>query len=149
ILKKNGLRVTFFINTENWSSVNSDPPMQDLVRRMVNEGHTLGNHTVHHLHLPTLGAAEIESEISGVENTVKKVLGAGAPRLTLFRAPFGEPYQETDLASPGADYKLVAPIVAKHAVEIGWAADEFDYNCPAGDGDCVFTNFKNVIGTVG
>jgi peptidoglycan/xylan/chitin deacetylase (PgdA/CDA1 family) len=145
VLKNYGVKATFFINTKNWSDVDSDASMQDLVRRMVNEGHQLGNHTVHHPHLAGLSAADIEAEISGVERTVKNIFGASAPPMTLFRAPYGEPYQGNDPNNPSASYSLVAPIVAKHAVEIGWALDEFDYNCPDGDGGCVFNNFTSAV----
>jgi peptidoglycan/xylan/chitin deacetylase (PgdA/CDA1 family) len=145
ILKSNSVKSTFFINTKNWSNVETDAPMQDLVRRMVQEGHTLANHTVHHPHLGTLSAADVEAEISGVEATVKKIFGSTAPKLSLFRAPYGEPYQGNDPSNPSAAYKVVAPIVAKHAVQIGWAFDEFDYNCPTGDGACVLNNFKTAL----
>src|SRR5262249_8030013 len=115
------------------------------IRRIVDEGHVLGNHTVHHLHLPTLSDNEVETEIAGVEATVKKIFGASAPRMTLLRAPFGEPYQGADPTSPGP----VADVVKKHGVHVGWALDEFDYNCPEGDGACVLKNFTDAIdGTV-
>ncbi len=143
VLRDKDVKASFFINTVNWSDVNMDAPMQDLVKRMVDEGHELANHTVHHMHLPTLSAAGIEDEIAGVENTVDHVMGASAPRLTLFRAPFGEPYQD------GVGYDLVAPVVAEHAVHIGWNFDTFDYNCPAGDSACVLNNFKNGVKTPG
>jgi MYXO-CTERM domain-containing protein len=142
-LKSKNFKATFFINTNNWSNVDTDAPMQALVQRMVDEGHELANHTVHHLHLPTLSAQAIEDELSGVENTVDNVIGAGAPRLTLVRAPFGEPYQD------GMGYDLVAPIVAQHGVHIGWNFDTFDYNCTEGDSACVVSAFENGVKTPG
>ena len=145
ILKANQLKSTFFINVQNWSNILTDSPMQDLVRRMVQEGHELANHTANHPRLASLGAAEIEAELAGVESAVKGLLGPTAPRLTLFRAPYGEPYQGNDSASPSAAYTRVSPIVAKHAVEIGWAIDAFDYNCPTGDGACVLANLRSAL----
>jgi len=139
VLAERDVKATFFINTENWSNVNTEPEMQDLVRRMVNEGHELANHTVRHLSLPTLSAADDEAEIAGVENTVNTIFGAAAPRLTLFRAPFGEPYQDH------MGYDQVAPIVAEHAVHIGWAIDTKDYECPVGDSACVIHNFTAAL----
>src|SRR6266508_3633333 len=70
LLQKN-VKASFFINTENWSSVNQDGPMQELVRRMVREGHELANHSVHHQHMGTLDPGAIEAEVAGVENTVR------------------------------------------------------------------------------
>jgi peptidoglycan/xylan/chitin deacetylase (PgdA/CDA1 family) len=149
VLRDKNVKATFFINTENWSNLNVDEPMKALVRRMVAEGHELASHSVHHLHMATLGADQIEAELRGVEDTVNSVIGPGAPRMTLFRAPFGEPYQGNDPNWPSAAYNLVAPIVARHAVHIGWAIDSFDYNCAPGDGNCVFNNVKNRIQTPG
>ncbi len=143
VLAAKGVKASFFINTLNWSDVNVDEPMRALVRRMVDEGHELASHSVHHPHLPTLSMADIEAELSGVEATVNSVVGAGAPRLTLFRAPFGEPYQD------GIGYDLVAPVIAQHAIHIGWNLDVYDYNCPMGDAACVLNNFKNGIKTPG
>jgi len=62
----------------------------------------LGSHSVHHLHLPTLSAADVESEITGVQTTVNRsdVLGAAYPKITLFRDPFGEPHQGGAPARP-------------------------------------------------
>jgi uncharacterized protein (TIGR03382 family) len=139
VLAERQVKATFFINTKNWANVDDEPPMQDLVRRMVEEGHELANHSVGHLHLPTLDADALEAEIAGVEQTVATIFGASAPRLTLFRAPFGEPYQT------GEGYDAVAPIVAEHAVHIGWAIDTYDYNCTTGDAACVVGNFTAAL----
>jgi len=40
---------------------------EDLVRRMVEEGHVVGNHTVHHPSLPSLSDKELEEEILGLD----------------------------------------------------------------------------------
>jgi peptidoglycan/xylan/chitin deacetylase (PgdA/CDA1 family) len=149
VLRDKNVKSSFFINTENWSNVNTDAPMQELVRRMVREGHELASHSVHHLSLPTLSASRIEEELVGVEQTVNRVVGPGAPRMTLFRAPFGEPYQGNDPNFPSPGYQLVAPIVARHAVHIGWAIDSFDYRCTMGDGACVFENVRSALQTPG
>jgi MYXO-CTERM domain-containing protein len=138
ILADRGAKATFFINTENWSNVNTEPAMQDLVRRMVTDGHELANHTVAHLSLPSLSGGQIEAQIGGVEDTVQNIFGADAPRLTLLRAPFGQPYQT------GQGFEDVAPIAAEHAVHIGWAIDTFDYNC-AGNPGCVVENFTAAL----
>src|SRR4051812_25670501 len=121
ILQDKGVKATFFINTINFSNVDKEPAAQAIIKRIVAEGHELANHTIHHPHLQTLSPSAIEMEIAGVEQSVAKIFGANGPRLTLFRAPYGEPY--TDGKPTGTAQKLVAPIVAKHAVHIGWAID--------------------------
>jgi hypothetical protein len=100
---------------------------------------------VHHSHLGTLDVNTIEAEIAGVEDTLRRpeVLGSGAARPTLFRAPYGEPFQD------GSDpMGTVASVVASHAVHIGWAADSNDWQC-VGNPDCVFNNVTNLIRTPG
>lgn len=145
ILRDKGVRATFFINSENWSNIWTEWPMQDLVRRMVNEGHELANHTQRHDHLPWLSDQEIDAQIRNVQDAVNTIFGGVGPRLTLLRAPHGEPYQ---IVVP-ADYNRVAPIVARYAVHVGWAIDTFDYNCPPGDGNCVYNSFVSKVRTPG
>ena len=162
VLQQKGVHATFFINTNNYTDVTMDDQAKSYIQRMWREGHEIGNHTVHHAHLgiasqpmdpgaPT--EADIEAEITGVPEVLRRpdVLGSCAPHLTLFRAPYGEPYQPPNDTTPR--YTLVAPIVARHAVEIGWAIDTFDYNCltpsGAGDPDCVYNNFVAAVATPG
>jgi peptidoglycan/xylan/chitin deacetylase (PgdA/CDA1 family) len=157
ILKKNQVHATFFITTQNNNNdVDHSPETRELVRRIVGEGHGLGNHTVHHLSLKTLDAKTIEEEIAGVENTVRDVLHDPAARLTLFRAPFGEPYQDyfNDHGDPaGATYPFVASIVSKHAVHVGWNVETDDWKCTTGEAsanaDCVYDHFTSAVKTVG
>jgi MYXO-CTERM domain-containing protein len=145
VLKQKNVKATFFINTDNAANVNDSPEMQALVRRIVDEGHELANHSVHHLALALLKPAELEDEIAGVEQAVCNAVGARAPRLTLFRAPFGDPY-----LGPlhGVGYDWIAPIVAKHAVHIGWALDSNDWRTPDNP-DAVFANVSGLLKTPG
>jgi peptidoglycan/xylan/chitin deacetylase (PgdA/CDA1 family) len=126
------------------------------VRRIVAEGHGLANHTVHHFSLKTLDAQAIEREIVGVESTARSVLGDPALRLTLLRAPYGEPYQDyfNDHRDPaGAAYPFVSEIVSKHAVHVGWNVETDDWKCTTGDAsanaDCVFDHFRTAVKTIG
>jgi peptidoglycan/xylan/chitin deacetylase (PgdA/CDA1 family)/uncharacterized protein involved in high-affinity Fe2+ transport len=155
VLKAKNVKATFFVNTDNTSGATDDgpnaPALKALIQRIVNEGHGLGNHTVHHFHLPEESSSTIEAEITGVQTTVSRadVLGPTWPPLTLFRAPFGEPYQSP---GPGSSaYFLVSPIVAKYAVEIGWAIDTFDYTCVSGTMEqrkqCVVSGFTSRAGS--
>jgi peptidoglycan/xylan/chitin deacetylase (PgdA/CDA1 family) len=139
VLAREGVHATFFINTENWSSMSHSERARDIVRRIVREGHTLASHTVHHLHLAALSPERIEQEITGVEETVRDILGSAAPRLTLLRAPYGSPYLGR---RRGASFQKVASIVARHAVHIGWNIAIGDFSCPRGDAGCVLSAVK-------
>ncbi len=145
ILRDKGVKATFFINSENWSNIWVDGPMKDLVRRIVSEGHELANHTQKHDHLPYLSNQEVESQIRNVQDAVNSIFGGVGPKLTLLRAPHGEPFQ---FKAP-TDYQRIAPIVAKYAVHIGWGVDTFDYECTPGDGQCVYNNFVQKVATPG
>ena len=78
---------------------------EDLVRRMLDEGHIVGNHTVHHPNLPKL---------SGAENMASELIALNEKFLTLYgtemkymRPPEGE-YSERLLAVASAlGYKTV------------------------------------------
>lgn len=67
---------------------------QDLVRRMVEEGHTVGNHTIHHPSLPTIGDSELEEEILGLDRAFYEKFGQ---HMKYLRPPKGE-YSERTLA---------------------------------------------------
>jgi peptidoglycan/xylan/chitin deacetylase (PgdA/CDA1 family) len=157
ILKKRDVHATFFINTQNnGNDVDHAPSSRELVRRIVSEGHGLANHTVHHLSLKTLDAAAIEAEVVGVENTARDVLHDRSLRLTLARAPFGEPYQDYfyDHGDPaGAAYPLVSGVVSRHAVHVGWNVETDDWKCttgePTANADCVYDHFTTAVKTIG
>ncbi len=157
VLKENGAHATFFINTENnGNDLPGTPGNRDLVRRMVDEGHGLANHTVHHLSLKTLTPERIEEEISGVESVTGSILGPLAAHLSLLRAPYGEPYQDYfyDHADPaGAAYPMVSSVVSKHAVHVGWNVETDDWKCTTGgasaNADCVYDHFTEAVKTVG
>jgi peptidoglycan/xylan/chitin deacetylase (PgdA/CDA1 family) len=145
ILRDKGVKASFFINTDNQTMVASDGAAQGLLRRIVAEGHELATHTVHHLDLAVQSAEKIEEEIVGVETTVKTVFGAGAPPMTLLRAPFGRPYQS---AAGSAAYQKVAPVVARHAVHVGWAIDSNDWQYQ-NDPERVYGHVTGLIKTPG
>jgi peptidoglycan/xylan/chitin deacetylase (PgdA/CDA1 family) len=145
ILKEKNVKATFFINTNNAINVEDNVAPQLAIRRIVDEGHELGSHSVTHPALALQTPAGMEEELAGVERTVCRILGAKAPRLTLFRAPFGDPY-----LGPlhGVGYDWIAPIVAKHAVHIGWAIDSNDWRFPDAP-DAVFNSVSGLLKTAG
>ena len=123
--------------------VASDGVAQALLRRIVSEGHELATTRSTTSTSPCSPPEKIEEEIAGVEATVKAVFGANAPPLTLLRVPFGRPYQ----SAPGsAAYQKVAPVVARHAVHIGWAIDSNDWRYP-NDPDQVYDHVTGLIKT--
>ncbi len=88
VLKENKVKAVFFITGPYLSQ------HQDLVRRMIEEGHTVGNHTVHHPSLPSLSDEKVEEEVLGLERAFKEKFGKG---MRFLRPPKGE-YSERTLA---------------------------------------------------
>lgn len=66
---------------------------EDLVRRMVEEGHAVGNHTISHKSLPSLSDEEIEKETIGLD---KKFYDKFGQNMIFLRPPKGE-YSERTL----------------------------------------------------
>ena len=88
VLKENKVQAAFFITGPYLRE------HQDLVRRMVEEGHVVGNHTVNHLSLPSLSDRELEEEVLGLERAFKEKFGKD---MKFLRPPKGE-YSERTLA---------------------------------------------------
>jgi peptidoglycan/xylan/chitin deacetylase (PgdA/CDA1 family) len=57
-----------------------------LVKLIHEQGHTLGNHTYHHLLLPLLPTGRLKAEISGTNRLIEEITGVTP---TVFRPPFG------------------------------------------------------------
>ena len=150
VLRDKGVKATFFINSINFGDLNQRADLKEIVRRIVAEGHGLANHTVHHSDLTTLTPEAIDAEITGVQETIRlpDIFGSEAPRLTLIRAPYGRPYQTTEPGVPHPGRDLVAPIVARHGVHVGWNISVRDTSI-CRDAECVLTQFKNATRTVG
>lgn len=77
-LGREGVRATFFVVGKQ---VDLYPA---LVRRMMNEGHEVGNHTYNHPRLDDLDAKRIKSEIASCDKAIFRATGAHA---SLFRPP--------------------------------------------------------------
>lgn len=87
-LRDSGAKAVFFITGPYLKE------HQDLVRRMVEEGHMIGNHTIHHPSLPELGDSQLEEEVMGLERAFTEKFGED---MMFLRPPKGE-YSERTLA---------------------------------------------------
>lgn len=88
-LKKHNISATFFVVG---TYIESDP---ELVKRMVAEGHIVGNHTWHHPDMSQISTMEtFKTELTDVEDAYKQVTGEEMTRF--YRPPQGK-YSETNL----------------------------------------------------
>lgn len=82
-LKKHGVKATFFVVGHFLETA------PDIVRRMEEEGHTIGNHTYHHLDMSKISNKEaFEKEIYDVENKYKEITGKEISKY--YRPPQGK-----------------------------------------------------------
>lgn len=88
-LKAHKVSATFFV-TGYWLRKN-----QELCKRMMAEGHIVGNHTVDHPSLAEVSQARFTRELQGVESLILKTAGK-MPAQKFLRPPMGE-YSERSL----------------------------------------------------
>ncbi len=110
ILKKNDVKATFFVVGQMLKIY------PDLGKRIVREGHTIGNHTWNHrYHYFNRQAAAFE-----IDSTSKLIYQVTGAKTTLFRPPGG-------ILHNG----LVAYAKSKKYTNVMWSADSIDYKRPS------------------
>lgn len=80
-LKEKNVKATFFL-LKDYAERNPE-----LVKRMIDEGHIVGNHSVTHRSMPELNEEECEKEILDMHKYIKDEFGY---EMTQFRPPMGE-----------------------------------------------------------
>ncbi len=81
VLKENDVKATFFITAHYLNTAN------DLVKRMIEEGHIVGNHTVNHKFLPNITDEQIKDEVMKLHNSIYDQFEY---EMKFFRPPKGE-----------------------------------------------------------
>lgn len=81
VLRENGARATFFLIGREIAG------REPLVRRLLDEGHEIGNHGFSHQRMLFRSAGFYDEEI---ERTDALLRGAGVPEPSLFRPPYGK-----------------------------------------------------------
>lgn len=113
VLRQADVKATFFVlgtNAERYP---------EAVRRIVADGHQLGNHTRDHAVLPLRGPRDIRSTIRSTSDMIEKICGV---RPRLFRAPHG-------WRNPWVD-----PIAREEGCEpVAWTLGVYDTNRPGAE----------------
>lgn len=115
ILEKHHVKATFFL-TGKW--VEKFP---SYARRIVNDGHEIGNHTYSHPDAVTISSSAFKSDIEKAETIIKKTTGQ-SPH-PYFRFPYGS-YNTTSLQAVGE---------AGYPYSIQWSLDTIDWKQPSID----------------
>lgn len=95
-LKQHGVKGIFFITGEYLRSA------PQIVERIIDEGHILGNHSLKHPSMPTISEAAAAAEITGLHRLVKEQFGY---EMKLFRFPMGEFSEKTLAIANGLNYQ--------------------------------------------
>jgi peptidoglycan-N-acetylmuramic acid deacetylase len=98
ILKENNVKAAFFITMPYLNK------HLDLVERMVNEGHIVGNHSVSHPSLPELSDEKVINEIEELSVAFKSKTGQN---MKCFRPPMGEFSERTLAISNDLGYRNI------------------------------------------
>ncbi len=97
-LKEKGVKAVFFVT---YDFVKDNP---ELIERMIDEGHIIGNHTYRHYTLDEVSEQEATEEIAFLDNYMKDVFKY---RMTLFRFPKGEFSEKTLALADALGYKSI------------------------------------------
>ena len=79
-LKERGVKATFFLIGEN---ADKNP---EIVKRMAEEGHLIGNHTYHHVELTKVSENEARLELADTSAVIVRITGKESEYM---RPPFG------------------------------------------------------------
>ncbi len=103
-----------------------------LLRRILAEGHTIGNHTYNHADLSGLSPGRMRLELQRTQEAVDDALGYHHP-MVLMRPPYGNPYFDGSDALP--EFRRV--VREQKLIPVTWTADPGDYRFEGRPGDIV------------
>ncbi|MGI8859304.1 MAG: polysaccharide deacetylase family protein [Rubrobacteraceae bacterium] len=115
-LKKHDLKATFFVLGRQ---VKEHP---GLLRRIVEEGHIVGNHTYDHADLSALSTKQTRRELESTQKAVDDALGYHYP-MAVMRPPYGDPYLAGTDALPA--FRRIAR--EQELFPVIWTIDPSDY----------------------
>ena len=97
-LKEKGVPAVFFV-TYDYAKRNSE-----LVQRMIDDGHVVGNHSYTHPSMPTVSLSAASNEITALHDYISDTFNY---TMTLFRPPMGEFSERTLALTQSLGYKSV------------------------------------------
>jgi peptidoglycan-N-acetylglucosamine deacetylase len=110
ILKEKKVRATFFLIGQH---AQQHP---DLVKKIYESGHELGDHTFSHVELPKIQSNKIKQEVETTRRIVESAAGA---KIFLFRPPWGV-----------FDGRSLAEIAMRKFDTVLWSVDSRDWSRP-------------------
>jgi len=133
LLKKKGVKATFFLNGDNVMDITSSEGKK-IVRRMYSDGHVIGSHTWSHADLEELDREGIVSEMTKLEDALYDIIGK---KPAFMRPPFGAGQDNEEIASVLDSLGYTAACI--------WNVDTLDWD-KTGNVDYALGVFKKYIG---
>jgi len=144
ILKKNGIKATFFINAKNYVDLVNDAAAQKVVKTVFEAGHDIGSHTYEHKDLfQAIAEGSMKLNVDDNNALIKKIIGYTP---VFFRPPLGNGgFTKEYCESHGIQYDPRTEDVRKYLGERGmkvimWNADTQDWGSEG--------NVQNAINTL-
>lgn len=107
VLKKEGVKATFFVVG------NRAEAHPDIVKRMADEGHVIGNHSYDHANLPKLTDDKFREQITKTDNVIRRFTGYTP---NLIRPPYGNLSEQQ-----------IQWLASQHKKIINWNVDSLDW----------------------
>lgn len=120
-LKANNVKAVFFVTSDYMKRA------LPFVKRMVNEGHIVGNHTSRHLNHNESSPSQIKKDLSDWEKDYVSIFGA-KPQVKLFRPPEGK-FNETSMS--------IAKDLGYKTVLWGFAYKDWDTNAQPNESEAL------------
>ncbi|ODA67729.1 Poly-beta-1,6-N-acetyl-D-glucosamine synthase [Methyloligella halotolerans] len=140
ILAEKNVKATFYLVGDNAIS------NLDVVKRIYQEGHDLGNHTFNHAELYESSATRIAAELNGTQRLLQSRLGVTS---VLFRAPYeraeygfleGSPTLIETVYKLGylwGGFEIDTHDYLRHPSEVNWIVDDVISSLRTGDGSVI------------
>lgn len=107
VLKREGVKATFFVVGNR---IEAHP---DIMRRIVQEGHAVGNHSYNHANLPKLTDEQFREQILKTDEIIRRFTGY-TPRMV--RPPYGEINEEQ-----------IKWLASQRKTVVNWNVDSLDW----------------------
>lgn len=107
VLKREGVKATFFVVGNR---IEAHP---DIMRRIVEEGHAVGNHSYNHANLPKLPDEQFRAQILETDDIIRRFTGY-TPRFV--RPPYGEINEEQ-----------IKWLASQRKTVVNWNVDSLDW----------------------
>ncbi|KAF9004864.1 carbohydrate esterase family 4 protein [Hymenopellis radicata] len=124
MLDAKGAKGTFFVNGHNYECIYGDEA-SDHIRYAYGQGHQIASHTWAHKNLASISREEVDSEMTGVDQALERIIGASP---AMMRPPYGA-YNDDVLSVAAAHNQVV----------VTWDFDSQDSaGVPAGQSNAMY-----------